>query len=178
MPRLLKRSSWILLGASLFTVMTLQISAQVRGTVTAATVTAAEARKIIGDGSREWSRARVALDKKTFEEMLAPGFYIQQPGRRLTREEFIDGISVERPGQKLKRSDAAVLTVQLTSDGWVAIIQEKLEFENPGGNTGYSLRISRVGWKQEGNRWMITFSEVVGHENWTGGAKPPFPDWE
>ena len=173
MSRLLKKSSWILLGASLLALTTLQFSAQDRGTLTAA-----EARKIIADSYREWGRARVALDKKTFEKMLAPGFSIQQPGRRLAREEFIDGISVDRPGQKLTRCDAAVLTVQPTSDGWVAIIQEKLEFEAPDGNKGYSLRISRVGWKQEETGWMMTFSEVVGHENWTGGAKPPFTDWE
>jgi len=173
MQRSLKRSLWVLLGASLFALMTIQISAQDRGTLTAA-----EARKFIADGNREWGRARVALDEKTFEKMLAPGFYIQQPGRRLTRQEFIDGISVDRPNEKLTRYDTTVLTVQPTADGWVAIIQEKVEIEAPGKNKGYSLRIIRAGWKQEDNRWMITYMEIIGHENWIGGAKPPFPDWE
>jgi len=157
----------------LFALMILQISAQDR-----LTLTAAEARKIITDGYRDWDRGRVALDRKIFEEMLAPGFYIQQPGRKLTRQEFIDGISVDRPDGKLTRYDTTVLTVQSTADGWIAIIQEKVEIEAPGGNKGYSLRITRAGWKQEDNRWLITYAETIGHENWTGGAKPPFPDWE
>ena len=110
--------------------------------------------------------------------MLAPGFTIQQPGRKLTRQEFIDGISVDRPDGKLTRYNTTVLTVQSTADGWVAIIQEKVEIESPGGNKGYSLRVTRAGWKQEDNRWLITYAETIGHENWTGGAKPPFLDWE
>ncbi len=72
----------------LFALMILQISAQDR-----VALTAAEARRIITDGNRDWDRARVALDRKAFEKMLAPGFYIQKPGRGLTRQEFIDGIS-------------------------------------------------------------------------------------
>jgi hypothetical protein len=157
----------------LFSLMILQISAQDR-----LTLTASEARKIITDGYRDWSRARVALDRKTFEKMLAPGFTIQQPGRKLTRQEFLDGISVDRPNEKLIRYDTAVLTVQPTADGWMAIVQEKVEIAAPGGNKGYSLRITRAGWKQEDNRWLIMYAETIGHENWTSGAKPPFPDWE
>lgn len=134
--------------------------------------------KIFTDGYRDWSRARVALDGKVFKKMLVPGFTIQQPGRKLTRQEFIDGISIDRRDGKLTRYDTAVLTVQPTADGWVAIIQEKIEIEAPAGYKGYSLRITRAGWKQEDNRWMITYAETIGHENWTGGAKPPFPDWE
>jgi hypothetical protein len=142
------------------------------------TLTAAEARKIIANGYLDWGRARLALDRETFEKMLAPGFTIQQPGRKLTRQEFLDGISVGRPNEKLTRYDITVLTVQPTSDGWVAIAQEKVEIESPGGNKGFSLKIIRAGWKQIDNRWMITYMEFIGHENWTGGAKPPFPDWE
>lgn len=169
MPRCHNKSLWVFLGVSLSALILQQISAQDRGNLTAA-----DARKIIADGNREWSRARLALDKKTFEAMLALDFYIQQPGRRLGRQEYIDSISVDRPGVKLTRFDATVLTVQRTEGGWVAIIQEKLEFANK----GYSLRIIRSGWKQEDNRWVITFIEFIGHENWTGGATPPFPDWE
>jgi hypothetical protein len=156
----------------LFALMILQVSAQDR-----LTLTATEARKIITDGYRDWDRGRVALDRKIFEKMLAPGFYIQQPGRKLTRQEFIDGISVDRPDGKLTRYNTTVLTVQSTADGWVAIIQEKVDIGAPSGNKGYSLRITRAGWKQEDNRWLITYAETIGHENWTGGAKPPFPDW-
>ncbi len=172
MRRSLKRGSWVLSGAFLFALISSPISAQDRGAVTAA-----EARKIIADGNRDWGRARVALDKTTFEKMLASDFYVQLPGRRLTRQEFIDGISAERPGAKLTRFDATVLTVQRTADGWVAVIHEKLEIEGPDGSKGYSLWITRDGWKQEDGRWLITFSEAIGFENWVGGAKPPFPYW-
>ena len=173
MPRSHKGRLWIFVCLFLFALTILQITAQDR-----VALTAAEARKIIADGNRDWGRARVALDREAFEKMLAPGFTIQQPGRKLTRQEFIDGISVDRPDGKLTRYDTTVLTVQPTADGWVAVIQEKVEIEAPGGNKGYSLRIIRAGWKQEDNRWMITYMEFIGHENWTGGAKPPFPDWE
>ncbi|OGD23605.1 MAG: hypothetical protein A2Y69_12460 [Candidatus Aminicenantes bacterium RBG_13_59_9] len=142
------------------------------------TLTTDEARKIIANGYLDWGRARLALDRETFERMLAPGFTIQQPGRKLARQEFIDGISVARPNEKLTRYDITVLTVQTTSDSWVAIAQEKVEIESPGGNKGFSLKIIRAGWKQIDNRWMITYAETIGHENWTGGAKPPFQDWE
>ena len=141
------------------------------------TLTAAEGRKIITDGFRDWGRARIALDRETFEKMLAPDFTMQQPGRKLTRQEFINGISVARPTEKLTRYDIAVLTVQSATDGWAAITQEKVEIESPAKNKGYSLKIIRAGWKQIDNRWMITYMEFVGHENWTGGTKPPFTDW-
>jgi hypothetical protein len=163
----------LILISCLLLVAVTSISAQDR-----LTLTASEVRKIITDGYRDWDLGRVALDRKIFEKMLAPDFYIQQPGRKLTRQEFIDGISVDRPDGKLTRYNTTVLTVQSTADGWVAIIQEKVEIEAPGGNKGYSLRITRAGWKQEDNRWLITYAETIGHENWTGGAKPPFPDWE
>jgi hypothetical protein len=132
---------------------------------------------IIANGYLDWGRARLALDREIFEKMLAPGFTIQQPGRKLTRQEFIDGISAVRPNEKLTRHDITVLTVQTTSDGWVAIAQEKVEIESLGKNKGYSLKIIRAGWKQIDNRWMITYMEFVGHQNWTGGTKPPFTDW-
>lgn len=142
------------------------------------TLTAAEARKVIADGYLEWGRARLDQNRGTFEKMLAPGFTIQQPGRKLARQEFIDGISAIRPNEKLTRYDITVLTVQTTSDGWIAIAQEKVEIESPDKNKGYSLKIIRAGWKQIDHRWMITYMEFIGHENWMGGAKPPFPDWE
>ena len=166
MKRLILFSSLLLLAAT-------SISAQDR-----LTLTAAEARKIITDGFRDWGRARIALDRETFEKMLAPDFTMQQPGRKLTRQEFINGISVARPTEKLTRYDITVLTVQSVTDGWVAITQEKVEIEAPGKDRGYSLKIIRTGWKQVDGRCMITYMEFAGHENWIGGAKPPFPDWE
>ncbi len=173
MPGSHPRRLWTFVGLFLFVLMIFQVSAQDR-----AALSAAGARKIIADGCRDWGRARMVLDREVFEKMLAPAFTMQQPGRRLTRQEFIDGISVDRPNEKLTRYDTTVLTVQPTADGWIAIIQEKVEIEAPGRDKGYTLRIIRAGWKQEDNRWMITSMEFIGHENWIGGAKPPFPDWE
>jgi len=163
----------LILIISLLLAVATTISAQDR-----LTLTASEVRKIITDGYHDWGRARISLDRETFEKMLAPDFTIQQPGRKLARQEFIDGISVGRPNEKQTRYDITVLTVQSTADGWVAIIQEKVEIEAPGKNRGYSLKIIRAGWKQVDNRWVIKNMEFIGHENWTGGAKPPFPDWE
>ena len=139
-------------------------------------VTAAEARKIIADGNRRWGKARVEFDRETYEEMLAPDFYVLLRGRKLTREEFINVISTRRPETTLVRFDASVLTVTSKEDGWVAVIHEKLEFETSAGKI-YSLWITRDGWKKVGDRWLITFSEAIGSEAWRGGEKPPFPHW-
>ena len=107
--------------------------------------TAAEARKVIAEGNRRWGKARVEYDKKTYEEMLSPDFYVLIQGRKLTRQEFIDAISVQRPGIKLTRFDATVLTVQQSEGIWVAVIQEKLEMDSSDGKV-YSLWITRDAW--------------------------------
>lgn len=139
-------------------------------------LTAAEVRKVIADGNRRWGNARVEYDKKTYEEMLSPDFYVLVQGRKLTRQEFIDAISVQRPGVKLTRFDATVLTVQQSEGIWVAVIHEKLEIDSPDGKV-YSLWITRDGWKKVNDRWFITFSEAISFEQWRGGEKPPFLDW-
>jgi hypothetical protein len=147
------------------------------GSQEASKLSPADARKIISDGNVEWGKARVALDKPTFERMLAPDFYVQLQDRKLTRQEFIDGISSNPPGLKLTRFDASVLTVRPEKDGtWVALIHEKLEFERLG-RTIYTLWITRDGWKLVDGRWRILFSEEMGSEWWAGGIKPPFPNW-
>jgi glyoxylase-like metal-dependent hydrolase (beta-lactamase superfamily II) len=138
-------------------------------------ISPAEARKIIAEGNRAWGRARVAYDRPTFERMLAPDFFVLMRDRKLTRREFIEGISNSGLGAKLTRFDASVLTVQSSADGWTAVICEKLEYDTPQGKA-YSLWITRDGWKQIKNQWVITSSEAIGSENWIG-AKPPFPDW-
>jgi len=139
--------------------------------------TAAEVRKIIAEGNKEWGKARVALDTATFERMLAPDFFVQLQDGKLTREVFIRGISSYAPGVKLTRFDASVLTVRRTADGeWEALIHEKLEFEQSGQKI-YSLWITRDGWRKTDNGWQITFSIEAGSEWWVRGAKPPFQDW-
>jgi hypothetical protein len=139
-------------------------------------ITAAEARKIIADGNRQWGKARIEYDKETFEKMLAKDFYVLLRGQKLTRQEFIELISVQRSGVKLTRFDATVLTVQPDADGWVAVIHEKLEIDSLAGKV-YSLWITRDGWKKVNDHWVITFSEAIGSEQWRGGEKPPFKDW-
>ncbi len=143
-------------------------------------LTPSEARRIIADGNREWGRARVALDQAAFERTLAPDFYVQLRDRRISRAEFLGMISSNPPGAKLVRFDASVLTVEPSpsSDGWVAVIQEKLEYERADGKGKvYAYWITRDGWKKFGERWVVTFSEEVGNESWRDGAKPPFRDW-
>lgn len=139
-------------------------------------ITAAEARKIIAEGNRQWGKARIEYDKEMFEKMLATDFYVQLPGRKLTRQDFIERISIQRSGVKLTRFDATVLTVQQSAEGWVAVIHEKLEIDSPDGKV-YSLWITRDGWKKVNDQWVITFSEEIGSEFWRGGKKPPFLDW-
>jgi hypothetical protein len=138
----------------------------------------AAVRAIIQEHNVEWGRARVALDTAAFERTLAPEFYIQMRDRRMTREEFIKVASGAPPGLKLTRFEATVLTVQPAADGWVAVIREKLEYERTDG-TGkvFSLWITRDGWRNTGDRWVATFSEAIGSENWRDGMKPPFADW-
>jgi hypothetical protein len=140
----------------------------------------AEARRIIADGNRDWGRARVALDTAAFERTLAPDFYVQMPDKKISRSEFLAMISANPPGAKLVRFDASVLTVEPApaSDGWVATIQEKLEFERADGKgKAYALWITRDGWKKSADRWVVTFSEAIGNESWREGASPPFRDW-
>ena len=144
---------------------------------------AAAAREAIAEGNRVWGRARVAHDRATFERMLAPEFYVQSSQGRMTRQEFIEMISGGMPGMTLTRFDASVLTVQPTADGgWTAVILEKLETERTGPDgrpaKGYSLWITRDGWRQSEGRWQITSSEVIGMQAWRDGAAPPLPDWD
>ena len=143
-------------------------------------LTPAEARRIIADGNVAWGKARVALDQAAFQKMLAPDFYVQLPDQKMTRQQFLDRISSNPPGARLTRFDASVLTVSPspTSDGWVALIQEKLEYERADGKgKAYALWITRDGWKKVGDQWVVTFSEALGNEFWRDGATPPFKDW-
>ncbi len=147
------------------------------------TVSRAEARKVIQDGNIAWGKARVAIDKNTFEKMLAPApdFYVQLSDRRLTRQEFIDRISSPPPGVTLTRFDASVLTVEPKGDDWVALIFEKLEIDrkDADGKTEreYMVSITRDGWRKvSSDKWLILSSEQVGLERWKG-APPPLANW-
>jgi hypothetical protein len=144
-------------------------------------VSSAEARKAIEAGNVQWGKARVAMDKNTFERMLAPDFYVQVPDRKLTRQEFIDTISSLPSGVTLTRFDASVLTVEPRGNDWAALILEKLEVEikDNHGKTirGYIMSITRDGWRKlNDNQWTILSSEQLGQQRWKDES-PPIANW-
>lgn len=147
-------------------------------------VTREEARRMIQQENTAWGKARLALDKATFEKIMAPSpeFYVQlSSGKRLDRQQFLDVISTYPPGVKLVRFDASVLTVEPKGDDWVAVIFEKLEVErkSPDGKTEkqYIVSITRDGWRKvSGDRWEALFSEQISQERWKG-TPPPIANW-
>ncbi len=128
-----------------------------------------------------WGRARVELDKKTMDSILAPDFYVSLYGHKISREKFISVLSQKRSGSRLTRFDTDILTVKKTEKDWTVLIAERLEFTILGseGETtkAYTFWVTRDGWRKEGEKWLVTFSEAIGHENWEPGTKPPIRDW-
>ena len=61
------------------------------------------------------------------------------------------------------------------------VIAEKIEVTilGSGGETrkACSFWVTRDGWRKEGEKWLVTFSEAIGHENWGPGATPPIKGW-
>lgn len=144
-------------------------------------LTPATARAAIDAMYKTWGRARVELDRETMDSILAPDFYVSLYGRRLSREKFLSDISQERSGFRLTRFDTDILTVQETEKDWTVVISEKLEVTILGSDgekhKACSLWVTRDGWHNEGGKWLVTFSEAIGHENWEPGTKPPIRDW-
>ncbi len=144
-------------------------------------LTPAAARKAINERYEAWGRARVGFDKMAMDSMLAPDFYVQLYGRRISRDKFLSDISEQRPGSRLTRFDTAILTLQRTEEGWTVVITEKLELEVVGSDGKpakvCSFWVTRDGWRQAGEKWLVTFSEAIGHENWAPGTTPPIKDW-
>ena len=141
---------------------------------------AAKARQSIIDLNKMWGKARVAVDKPTFEKTLAPDFYVEIDGQKQTRQQFIDEISAPKGPVKMTRFDVDVMTVMKNGDHWDAVIAEKLEGQGPGKDGKphhfYSLWITRDGWKPEGDHWVALYSIAIGHENWKD-TTPPVPMW-
>jgi hypothetical protein len=130
-----------------------------------------------------WEKARTSFDTATFEQMLAPDFYCQIGPQKLTRAQFLAEISVKQPGAELARFDSDILTLHQDKDGaWVAVIEEKLEFEleGPAGKPSrvYSLWVTNDRLEKTGEAWQVLSSEAIGNENWNGGELPPFADWK
>jgi ketosteroid isomerase-like protein len=135
------------------------------GAQSAPAVSSAEARKAIEAGYAEWAKARVALDMKTIERMLAPDFYVQSPDRKRTRQEFIDSM----PFVKITRFDASVLTVEPRGNDWSVLTTEKVEVDtkDKDGKTGkqYRVLVSRDAWRKvNDNQWTLLSTEPLGQE--------------
>lgn len=141
----------------------------------------AQARAAIRTGNVAWGKARIDYDRDAFERMLAPAFYVRLPDRMLTRREFIDLVSSHPPGVRLIRFDASVLAVQPDRDSWIAIILERIERASTRAGQSpvieHILAVTRDGWKMEGDRWTILFSELLGEERWPAGVIPPVREW-
>jgi hypothetical protein len=141
---------------------------------------AAKARQAIIDLNKMWGKARVAIDKATFDKTLAPDFYVEIDGQKQTRQQFIDEISQTNTQIKMVRFDVNVLTVTKNGDHWDAVIQEKLEGKGKGKDGKehhlYSLWITRDGWKPEGDHWQALYSIAIGYQNWRDQA-PPVDHW-
>jgi ketosteroid isomerase-like protein len=164
----------ILVSTLLAVIVTVAAGAQ-----SAPAVSPAEARKAIEAGYTEWAKARLAMDKNTIERMLAPDLYVQTTDRKLTRQEFIDGI-FNRP-YTLKRFDATVLTVEPRGNDWSVLIFEKVEVEtkDKDGKTskGYRVLVARDGWRKlNDNQWTLLSSEQLGQQRWQDEI-PPLANW-
>ena len=148
----------------------------VAGAQSVRAVSPAEARTAIQAGYAQWVKARVAVDMNTIEQMLAPDFYFQLPNRKLTRQEFIDGV----PSLKITRFDESVLTVDTMGNDWSVVVFAKAEVEttDKDGKTskGYRVLVSRDGWRKlNDTQWILLSSEVLGQQRWQ--ERPPIANW-
>lgn len=144
-------------------------------------IQAAEVREELAAFGAEWDAARVAHDSAVFDRHLAPDFYVQLGATRMTRDEFIEEISAEKPNARLVRFDSELLTLTREQTAWTAIVLEKLEFETAGKDgtreKSYSLWVTKDRFLEDGERWLTLSSEALGWETWTRGQVPPFEDW-
>jgi hypothetical protein len=132
-----------------------------------------------------WSAVRLAYDSTAADTLLLPAFYAALRDRRATRAEFITAVATRSPTSKLVRFDNPILTITKgdSANEWVALVLEKLEYDRsaPDGTVtrAYALWITRDGYRRVApGRWMFMYTQEVMREAWTGGRKPPFPDWE
>lgn len=135
-----------------------------------------------------WDRAQVAGDRKAFDRMLAPDFEVRVGARRISRVDFLSqtaGGALRNRGDaappRTVRFDSQILTLLQDKNEWIAVITEKIESEAkmPDGVTRrvYTLGVTRDGWRKDGDRWTLAYSEAIGTQSWFGG-KPPLPNWD
>ena len=168
------KSRWrrILVSTLLAVIGTGAVAAQ-----SASAVSPAEARTAIQAAYAEWAKARVAVDMKTIERMLAPDFYFQLPDRKLTRQEFID----RAPSLKITRFVETVLTVEPRDSDWSVFIFAKAEVEtkDTAGRTSkeYRVLVSRDGWRRvNDHQWTLLSSEALSQQRWKD-ERPPIANW-
>lgn len=144
-------------------------------------LTPAAARTAIDEMYKRWGRARIGLDTKEMETILAPDFYVSLYGQKISREKFIHDISQKRADVRLTRFDTDILTVRRTENEWTVVISEKIELTSAGSATAShkvcSHWVTRDGWRKTGDKWQATFSEAIGHENWPPNTTPPVKGW-
>jgi hypothetical protein len=140
----------------------------------------AKARKEITEQYALWGKARMTFDKGAYDRMLADDFYCQLPKQKLDKKGFIDVISANDPRFKLTRFDSQILSLTKEEKEWVAVITEKIEYEShsPSGKPAklYNVWVTRDGWREDGDKWLIAYSEAIGSEYWIN-QKPPIPNW-
>jgi len=129
----------------------------------------------------KWGRGRVEYDRSTLDSILTTDFYVLLDGKRLLRAEFLDLVLRKAPDRSLTRFDVDVLTIQRTEDGWTAVIGEKIEVSSSGADGRTERRssywVTRDGFRLDGDKWLISFSEAIGYENWADGVEPPVVGW-
>lgn len=138
-------------------------------------------RKDLNETYKIWGKARVDLDNKLMDKMLATDFYVLlAPDRKMTKKEFIDGNSKPLDTIKLVRFESDIMTIMIKKDITEAVITEKLEYDvkTPEGTTArvYNFWVTRDGWKKTDSGWVAQYSEAVGAQGWRG-TKPPIPNW-
>jgi hypothetical protein len=122
-------------------------------------------------------KARVAVDLKTIERMLAPDFYFQLPDRKFTRQEFIDRVH----SLKITRFVETVLTVEPRDSDWSVFIFARVEVEtkDQDGKTSkeYRALVSRDGWRKvNDHQWTLLSSEALSQQRWKD-ERPPIANW-
>ena len=147
------------------------------GAQSAPAVSPAEARTAIQAAYAEWAKARVAVDLRTIERMLAPDFYFQLPDRKFTRQEFIDRVH----SLKITRFVETVLTVEPRDSDWSVFIFARVEVEtkDQDGKTSkeYRALVSRDGWRKvNDHQWTLLSSEALSQQRWKD-ERPPIANW-
>ncbi len=178
-PTILTRTALLFAFPAL--IAALALAAQPQQDAEEPALTPAIVRAEMTEVYKRWGKARVEYDKETMDSILAPEFLVQLYHREISREKFLSDVSQVRPGGRLTRFDADIMTVRKAEEEWVVVITERLEIDvtTEAGEVQKvcSLWITRDGCRKEDGSWLVTSSEAIGHEYWEPGETPPIRDW-